>query len=137
MDPACGCGSFLILAYRELRLLEIEIHKEIKCLEKHKYLDLQLYCGIDVDTMYGIEIEEFPSQTARTALWIMDHLMNVRLSEEFGGYIVRLPLVATTHIVQANALRTDWRELVKPGELSYILGNLPFMGAIWSPSQAQ
>ena len=128
LDPACGCGNFLILAYRELRLLEIEIHKEIQRLEKHKYLDLQLYRGIDVDAMCGIEIEEFPSQIARTALWIMDHLMNVRLSEEFGEYIVRLPLVATPHIVQANALRMDWRELVKPEELSYILGNPPFVG---------
>ena len=128
LDPACGCGNFLILAYRELRLLEIDVHKEIQRLEKHKYLDLQLYRGIDVDAMYGIEIEEFPSQIARTALWIMDHLMNVRLSEEFGEYIVRLPLDATPHIVQANALRMDWRGLVKPEELSYILGNPPFIG---------
>ena len=129
LDPACGCGNFLILAYRELRLLEIDIHKEIQRLEKHKYLDLQLYRVIDVDAMYDIEIEEFPSQIARTALWIMDHLMNVRLSEEFAEYIIRLPLDATPHIVQANALHPDWRDLVKPEELSYILGKPPFVGA--------
>jgi hypothetical protein len=128
LDPACGCGNFLILAYRELRLLEIDIHKEIQRLEKHKYLDLELYRGIEVDAMFGIEIEEFPAQIARTALWIMDHLMNVRLSEEFGEYIVRLPLSSTPHIIQGNALRLDWREIVPPEKLSYILGNPPFIG---------
>ncbi|MFH2035121.1 MAG: DNA methyltransferase, partial [Candidatus Zixiibacteriota bacterium] len=102
MDPACGCGNFLILAYRELRLLEIDIHREIQRIDKQKYMDLSLYRGIDVEHMYGIEIEEFPAQIARTALWIMDHMMNVRLSEEFGEYIVNLPLTQSPHIVHGN-----------------------------------
>jgi hypothetical protein len=129
LDPACGCGNFLVLAYRELRLLEILCHKEIQRLTKEKYLDLDRYRGIEVENMYGIEIEEFPAQIARTALWIMDHIMNVRLSEEFGEYIVHLPLTSTPHIVQANALRIDWRDIVKPDELNYILGNPPFVGS--------
>ncbi|TFG83375.1 MAG: class I SAM-dependent DNA methyltransferase [Spirochaetales bacterium] len=129
LDPACGCGNFLILAYRELRLLEIAMHKEIQRIEKQKYIDLDLYRGIDVDAMYGIEIEEFPAQIARTALWIMDHLMNVRLSEEFGEYLPRLPLTTSPHIVHGNALRLDWKEIVRPEDLSYILGNPPFVGA--------
>lgn len=128
LDPACGCGNFLVLAYRELRLLEIDIHKEIQRITKNKYLDISLYRGIDVDAMFGIEIEEFPAQIARTALWIMDHLMNKRLSDEFGEYIVRLPLSSTPHIVNGNALRMDWRDLSKPDALSYILGNPPFIG---------
>jgi len=128
LDPACGCGNFLILAYRELRLLEIDIHREIQSIEKQKYMDLSLYRGIDVEHMYGIEIEEFPSQIARTALWIMDHIMNVRLSEEFGEYIVNLPLTQSPHIVHGNALRLDWEDIVHPTELSYILGNPPFIG---------
>lgn len=128
LDPACGCGNFLILSYRELRLLEIEAHKEIQRLEKQKYLDLDRYRGIDVENMYGIEIEEFPVQIARTALWIMDHLMNSRLSEEFGEYIVRLPLTSSPNIIHANALRIDWSEVVKPENLTYILGNPPFVG---------
>ncbi len=128
LDPACGCGNFLILAYRELRLLEIDIYKAIQAIDHRKYFNLDFYRGIDVDNMYGIEIEEFPAQIARTALWIMDHIMNVRMSEEFGEYIIRLPLTSTPHIVQANALRLDWRELIKPESLSYILGNPPFVG---------
>lgn len=129
LDPACGCGNFLILAYRELRLLEIEAHKEIQRIEKQKYLDLDRYRGVDVENMYGIEIEEFPAQIARTALWIMDHLMNVRLSEEFGEYIVRLPLTSTPHIVCENALCLDWKQLILPEKLSFILGNPPFVGS--------
>lgn len=128
LDPACGCGNFLILAYRELRLLEIDIHREVQRIEKQKYMDLSLYRGIDVEHMYGIEIEEFPAQIARTALWIMDHMMNVRLSEEFGEYIVNLPLTQSPHIVHGNALLLDWKEIVQPKDLSYILGNPPFIG---------
>ena len=83
----------------------------------------------DVDQFYGIEIEEFPAQIAQTALWLMDHQMNLRVSEEFGSYFVRLPLRKSATIVHGNALRTDWREIVKPEALSYILGNPPFGGA--------
>ncbi len=129
LDPACGCGNFLILAYRELRLLEIEIHKAIHKIDGSKYFNLNYYRGIDVDNMYGIEIEEFPAQIARTALWIMDHIMNVKMSEAFGEYIIRLPLTSTPHIIQGNALQLDWKEIIPPERLSYILGNPPFVGA--------
>jgi len=83
---------------------------------------------VDVDQFYGIEIEEFPAQIAQTALWLMDHQMNMRVSEEFGKYFVRLPLRKSPTIVHGNALRTDWREIVKPEVLNYILGNPPFGG---------
>jgi len=82
----------------------------------------------DVDQFYGIEIAEFPAQIAQTALWLMDHQMNLRVSEEFGSYFVRLPLRKSATIVHGNALRQDWREIVKPAELNYILGNPPFGG---------
>jgi len=82
----------------------------------------------DVDQFFGIEIEEFPAQIAQTALWLMDHQMNMRVSEEFGSYYVRLPLTKSATIVHGNALQRDWREIVKPEELSYILSNPPFGG---------
>ena len=82
----------------------------------------------DVDQFYGIEIEEFPAQIAQTALWLMDHQMNMRVSEEFGQYYVRLPLRKSPTIVHGNALRTDWREIITPEAVSYILGNPPFGG---------
>ena len=82
----------------------------------------------DVDQFYGIEIEEFPAQIAQIALWLMDHQMNMRVSEEFGQYFSRLPLTKSATIVHANALQRDWREIVAPQELNYILGNPPFGG---------
>lgn len=130
LDPACGCGNFLILAYRELRRLEIDIHKELRRLSGDigRSLDLGLERGITIDHVYGIEISEFPSQIARVALWIMDHLMNVELATALGDYRPSIPLVTSPKIIQGNALRLDWKEIVKPEELSYILGNPPFVG---------
>jgi hypothetical protein len=127
LDPACGCGNFLVVSYRELRLLEIELIKEILCDEK--ILDIELMVRVNVDQFYGIEIEEFPARIAQTALWLMDHLMNNQASAAFGIYIVRIPLTASATIVNANSLTTDWETIVPKNELSYILGNPPFLGA--------
>lgn len=130
LDPACGCGNFLVIAYRELRLLELEIlriqHKRTtnRSLDVSEFIDIRC----DVDQFFGIEIEEFPAQIAQTALWLMDHQMNMRISEEFGEYFVRLPLQKSATIVHDNALQRDWRTIVKPEDLSYILGNPPFAG---------
>ena len=129
LDPACGCGNFLVIAYRELRQLELAA---LRVLHKNRgtaSLDVAQFTILcDVDQFYGIEIEEFPAQIAQTALWLMDHQMNLRVSEEFGSYFVRLPLQKSATIVHGNALRLDWREIVKPAELHYILGNPPFGG---------
>ena len=129
LDPACGCGNFLVIAYRELRLLELDILRALDGKSHTASLDVsQFNILCDVDQFFGIEIEEFPAQIAQTALWLMDHQMNMRVSEEFGNYFVRLPLKKSATIVHDNALQRDWREIVKPKELSYILGNPPFGG---------
>ncbi|MBY0433962.1 MAG: hypothetical protein K2U26_07620 [Cyclobacteriaceae bacterium] len=83
---------------------------------------------IDVDAFYGIECEEFPAQIATVAMWLSDHQMNMRLSTEFGEYFKRLPLKKSATIVHGNALRLNWEEIVPKGQLSYILGNPPFIG---------
>jgi hypothetical protein len=130
LDPACGCGNFLILAYRELRLLEIEVLEEIFPRDsRNLVLDISLLSKVDVDQFYGIEIEEFPARIAETAMWLVDHQMNMRLSESFGQAFVRLPLQKSAHIVHGNALRLDWLSVIDPSKLSYILGNPPFVGA--------
>jgi hypothetical protein len=129
LDPACGCGNFLVIAYRELRLLELDILRVIYGKSQTGSLDVsQFNILCDVDQFFGIEIEELPAQIAQTALWLMDHQMNMRVSEEFGNYFVRLPLKKSATIVCGNALQRDWREIVKPKDLSYILGNPPFGG---------
>ena len=131
-DPACGCGNFLIIAYRELRTLEIEVIREIReatAATGQAVLDAAWQSVVDVDQFYGIELGEFPARIAETALWMMDHIMNNRLSLEFGQTFVRIPLEKSPHIVHGDALTTDWSELLLAGECSFVLGNPPFVGA--------
>lgn len=128
LDPACGCGNFLVISYRELRELELDILRALQKGHTQLVLDVKTEIKCDVDQFYGIEIEEFPAQIAQTALWLMDHQMNMRVSEEFGQYFRRLPLKKSATIVCTNALQTDWRTLIEPKKLNYILGNPPFGG---------
>ncbi|OFW18613.1 MAG: methylase [Acidobacteria bacterium RIFCSPLOWO2_02_FULL_65_29] len=130
LDPACGCGNFLVIAYRELRLLEFEVLRAVHRDPGSKFVDIHLELQLNVDQFSGIEIEEFPAQIAQVALWLMDHQMNVRVAEEFGMYFARIPLKTSPHIVNGNALRIDWNDVVPNEQLSYILGNPPFVGAM-------
>ncbi|HOW47524.1 MAG TPA: class I SAM-dependent DNA methyltransferase [Rubrivivax sp.] len=128
LDPACGCGNFLVISYRELRLLELEVLRAAYA-GGQRTLDVHQLIALDVDQFHGIEIEEFPAQIAQVALWLIDHQMNLRVSEEFGQYFARIPLVAAPHIVHGNALRIDWAEVLPPERCAYVLGNPPFVGA--------
>ncbi len=128
LDPACGCGNFLVIAYRELRLLELEILRQLNK-SGQLALDVSQLILLNVDQFYGIEIEEFPSQIAQVALWLMDHQMNLLISEEFGQYFARIPLHASGTILHGNALTTDWAALSPSGQFSYVMGNPPFVGA--------
>jgi hypothetical protein len=130
LDPACGCGNFLVIAYRELRLLELDILRELFKANQtgQQKLDVRSIVFVDVDQFYGIEMEEFPAQIAQVALWMTDHQMNLKVSEEFGQYFARLPLKKAPSIVHDNALTLDWRTVVAPEQLSYIVGNPPFVG---------
>lgn len=128
LDPACGCGNFLIIAYRELRRLELAILK-MKIASSQKTIGLESLVKVRVSQFYGIEKEDFPCQIARVGLWLMDHLMNLEVAAQFGEYFARLPLKDSAHLVHANALALDWNELAPARELSFIFGNPPFSGA--------
>ncbi len=128
LDPACGCGNFLIISYRELRQLEIELLKALRR-DNQLALDVSQMSKIDVDQFYGIELGEFPARIAEVALWMMDHIMNNKLSMEFGESYVRIPLKKSPHIKHADALEVEWADLIKPADCSYVLGNPPFGGA--------
>lgn len=131
-DPACGCGNFLVISYRELRLLELDVLRAAALLEGHagqRSVDVHQLIGVDVDQFFGIEIEEFPAQIAQVALWLVDHQMNLAVSEEFGQYFARIPLVTSPRIVHGNALDQDWNEVLPAARCSYLLGNPPFVGA--------
>ena len=135
-DPACGCGNFLIIAYRELRTLEIDVLREIASRATATQLALAVQSVVEVDQFYGIEIGEFPARIASTALWMMDHIMNNRLSLEFGQTYARIPIEKSLHIRNANALEVDWADVLPPDECSYVFGNPPFGGAKFqSPEQ--
>ncbi|MCX6196686.1 MAG: class I SAM-dependent DNA methyltransferase [Flavobacteriia bacterium] len=113
LDPACGCGNFLVITYRELRLLELEI---LRATYKggQQVMDVSNIILLDVDMMCGIEYEEFPARIAEVAMWLIDHQMNMQISNEFGQYFVRLPLKKSAKIVHGDALKTDWQSLLNP-----------------------
>ncbi len=126
-DPACGCGNFLIIAYRELRRLEIEVLVEIY--GSKPQLDVGALSRLDVDRFHGIEIGEFAARIAETALWMMDHIMNVELGRRFGQAFARIPLRRSPKIRNEDALETDWADLLPPERCSFVFGNPPFGGA--------
>ncbi len=131
-DPACGCGNFLVIAYRELRKLEIKV---LKLLHQkgiggeQTELDARQFSKIDVHQFYGLELNDFAVHIARAALWMMDHFMNRELGKEFGQVIPRIPLEKSPTIICADALDTDWADLLPPEKCSFIFGNPPFVGA--------
>lgn len=143
-DPACGVGNFLMLAYRELRRVELECllairESEAALTSRRKddqrlpgigqaVLDVALESQVNVGQFYGIEIEEFPARIAETAIHLVDHQANLALSAAFGDYYVRLPITDTAHITVDNALRRDWNTVLPADQCSYILGNPPFSG---------
>ena len=129
LDPACGCGNFLVIAYREIRLLELQVLERQFARQQSVLAHVQDHVLVDVDQFYGIEIEEFPAQIAQVALWLMDHQMNLRVAEQFGENVLRLPLKKSATIVHGNALRVDWNAVVPAAELDFILGNPPFVGS--------
>ena len=130
-DSACGCGNFLIVPYRELRLLEFEI---IKILKKYDDTSFQTHFSFDkltkikIDHFYGIEIEEFPARIAQVAMWFIEHQMNLKY-ETLNIHQDNLPLKSSLNIVNDNTLRMDWTEFLKPPHEVYILGNPPFVGS--------
>ena len=128
LDPACGCGNFLVITYRELRLLELEV---LRATYKsgQGVLDIREIMWLDVDMMCGIEYEEFPARIAEVAMWLMDHQMNMMISNEFGQYFARLPLKKSAKIVHGDALEVNWEEVVSKNELTHIIGNPPFIGS--------
>ena len=127
LDPACGCGNFLVLGYRELRQLELDAIAELHGTEQQA-LNVRDLCKVDVDQFYGLEYSEWPVRIAEVAMWLIDHQLNAQAAEVFGQRFERLPLRASPHIVHANALRTDWNTVLPREQCSYVLGNPPFVG---------
>jgi len=133
LDPACGAGNFLVVAYRELRELERELIKERLqtpgMTQPKDVEDVSTLSRLNVSQFHGIEIDEFPARIAEVALWMTDHIANTRLGEDWGRAYARIPLVAAPNIRHGDALELDWQDLLPAERCSYVFGNPPFVGA--------
>jgi N-6 DNA Methylase len=127
LDPACGCGNFLVITYRELRRLELRVLEASRAFG-NVTREVFEQSGVNVDQFYGIEVEDFPAQIAQVAMWLVDHQMNLEAGKFFGDWIKRIPLDKSAEIRHGNALRIEWADFCPPGQLNYILGNPPFIG---------
>jgi hypothetical protein len=141
LDPACGCGNFLIVAYRELRALELQLLMRRRDLDEmdgklspntvilsQRSFDVTGDILVTLDHFFGIEVEEWPARIAETAMLLVDHLANQAMEEEFGFAPDRLPIRIAPTIKHANALKTEWADLVPVSDRTIILGNPPFSG---------
>ncbi len=134
LDPACGCGNFLVVAYRELRRLELDI-LQARFGDQPSEGDIRAEARLSVSQFYGIEIEEWPVRIAEVALWLMDHQMNAELFQRFGQIKATTPLTRSPHIKLLNALRVHWSQVLPCDKCTYILGNPPFVGAKFQTEQ--
>ncbi|WP_068083711.1 class I SAM-dependent DNA methyltransferase [Novosphingobium rosa] len=132
LDPACGAGNFLVVAYRELRELERELLKELLTVDGKVELvtDVAMLSQLNVDRFFGIEIDEFPAMIAQVALWMTDHIANTRLAEDFGQHYARIPLVTAPSIRHADALELDWNDVLPAERCHFVFGNPPFVGFV-------
>ncbi|TXH20886.1 MAG: class I SAM-dependent DNA methyltransferase [Mycobacterium sp.] len=130
MDPACGCGNFIIVAYRELRDLELRIMERLQELTGNEQLsfDPTLSLKVTLDHFYGIEIDEWPARIAETAMFLVDRQCDLKLRERFGEAPRRLPIATQPKIVVGNALRLDWTDICPPSNTVTVAGNPPFHG---------
>lgn len=139
IDPACGCGNFLIVSYRELRALELELIKRQRDLDiiegrvtvasrGQLSFDVTGDIKVTLDHFYGIEIEEWPARIAETAMLLVDHLANLRMGQDFGLAPDRLPIRIAPTIVHDDALEADWSSILPVTDYTYVLGNPPFVG---------
>ncbi|WP_230586741.1 class I SAM-dependent DNA methyltransferase [Ralstonia solanacearum] len=127
-DPACGSGNFLIIAYKELRQLEMEIFKRIQELTPEGIFPLS---RIKLSQFYGIELDDFAHEIAILSLWLAEHQMNQKFKETFGHTNPALPLKSSGNVVSDNAIHVDWDEFLAPKaeHETYLLGNPPYLGA--------
>jgi len=139
LDPACGCGNFLVVAYREMREFELDLMKRLRELNPQQFgqLEMDATLGLQVspEQFHGIEIEEWPARIAETAMFLVDHLANIHLAQEFGEMPDRLPITTATKITVANALRINWADVCPIDDYTRIMGNPPFLGSTWQSKE--
>jgi type I restriction-modification system DNA methylase subunit len=132
LDPACGSGSFLVVAYKRLRAIELKLVARMQELEGKSgdvYIDGRMGLSVTLEQFHGFEINEWSSQIATVAMYLADHQANIDLEEVTGYSPNRFPIDRTAHIHNVNALQADWALLCPLSETTFIMGNPPFYGA--------
>lgn len=130
VDPACGCGNFLVVAYRELRRIETDVIARLHEFDSRRAvaLDVMFEQKLSIDQFHGFEINWWPVRIAEVAMFLVDHQANRELAQRVGSSIVRLPIKISAHIKHCNALEIDWAEELPDRGETYIFGNPPFIG---------
>ena len=130
-DPACGSGNFLIITYKELRLLEMKILKLIQRMTQDVQMQFVDGSIISINQFYGLEINDFACETAVLSLWLAEHQMNNLFTRDFGVNIKALPLKQNHNFHCGNACREDWNKVCphKADEEVYVMGNPPYLGS--------
>lgn len=133
MDPACGSGNFLVIAYRELRKLELQALDALRDISQGASMAFGFSTMVSLSNFYGIEYADFAAETAKLALWIAEYQQNARFAAAFGNSIPALPLRNSGNILCKNALRVDWSEFCPLNDSSetYLVGNPPYLGSTW------
>jgi hypothetical protein len=139
LDPACGCGNFLITTYKRLRQLELDIIVRIKQLDgtlgQTSLLDVGDDLHVRLEQLHGIEYVEWSAQIAKVAIYLTDHQENLKLETVLGVAANRFPLTHSANIVQGNALQIDWSSVCPIGDKTVIVGNPPFLGTTWQSDE--
>ncbi|MGO3258498.1 DNA methyltransferase [Corynebacterium variabile] len=131
LDPACGCGNFLVVAYREMRKIETKVIKALRTVggELTASIDVSLDQRMNIGQFHGFEINWWPAKIAETAMFLVDHQANRELAAAVGDAPERLPISITAHITHGNALRMGWEpEILRTTGKTYVFGNPPFIG---------
>ncbi|WP_394998860.1 DNA methyltransferase [Sphingomonas sp.] len=128
-DPACGCGNFLVVTYRELRRLEQRVLELVFDPNSPMLYEVEALSLIRLDHFHGIELEEFPAHIAEVAMWMTEHLANIELGRTFGKVFADIPLTDSAHIVHGDALDIGWEEVLPHARCFAVMGNPPFIGA--------
>lgn len=134
LDPACGCGNFLVVTYRELRNLELRILLSLQELGDKEVIPTLFFgrndIAVKLDNIFGIEIEEWPARIAQTALLLTEHQANRQMELALGNAPSILPLETVGGIRIGNALRMPWESILQPNDSTFVIGNPPFIGHI-------
>lgn len=130
VDPACGAGNFLVVAYRELRKIETDVIVAIRKREGNTgmTLDVTWEQKLSIGQFYGFELNWWPAKIAETAMFLVDHQANRELADAIGAAPDRLPITITAHIIHGNALHLDWNAVLPQVPMTYVFGNPPFRG---------